>query len=210
MLFIATPVYDGTVSHHYLRGALETCKRFPDTQFSVATGTNISQNRERLTDQFLESKCDHLLFIDSDIGWTVTDIELLLAVNVKIVSGTYIRKIDRTLAAEVLVDGTQTIYPELLECAWVPAGFLLIQRSGIEEMKRRLEDTSLWAYQYHGRQFIGEDVAFSFRWKALGGQLWLHSGVIVKHIGEAVYLPDDFGYPHSTMEETEVRLDDNG
>lgn len=201
-IFVATPLYNGTVSHHYLRGALETQRHFPGcVEFSIATGTYIAENRERLTRKFLESKCRFLLFIDSDIGWTVEDIELLIQAERDIVSGVYVKKIDKTLAAEILREGATRNTEDLTECVWVPGGFLLIQRSVIENMSTIYGERNepLWAYQYEGRKFVGEDVAFCRRWRALGGQVWLHNRVLVKHIGEQVctVYPPDLSYARS-------------
>jgi hypothetical protein len=50
---------------------------------------------------------------------------------------------------------------------------------------------ALWASTFEpGITYSGEDVAFCRRWRAIGGKIWLHAGVILKHIGDHVYVPD--------------------
>jgi len=150
-----------------------------------------------LTARFLDSAATHMLCVDSDIGWTPADAQKLLDAGKDFVSGCYCRKqTSRDIPAEL----TGNREGDLLEASTVPAGFLLLSRAAVERMVgayRHLQYKNAWGQAWalwspmfeHGAQF-GEDTSFCLRWRGLGQKIWMHSGVILQHIGECSYVPD--------------------
>jgi hypothetical protein len=52
--------------------------------------------------------------------------------------------------------------------------------------------TGLWSPTFEqGVSYAGEDVAFCRRWRQLGGEVWLHRGVVLEHYGETVFTPNE-------------------
>jgi hypothetical protein len=92
---------------------------------------------------------------------------------------------------------------ELLGCDWAPGGFLLIARPVIERMlgaysalQYMTEDkhrvVALWSMMFDkDTPYSSEDVSFCKRWTRLDGKIWAHPGVVLKHYGEAAFLPND-------------------
>jgi len=187
MLFVATALYNGQVSHMYMRGALEAQKAFPDIQFSVAVGTYLVINRQTLTERFLQSDGSHLLFVDSDIGWLPSAVKSLLDADVDVVSGVYLQRNGESIIPAEPLGTSDPSHPRLVECFMVPAGFLLLKRAAVERMHKHLHPMPLWSMSYEHGEYIGEDVHFCRQWRKLGGSVWLALDAVVDHIGEVVF-----------------------
>jgi hypothetical protein len=171
-----------------------------------------------LTDGFLDSPATHMLCVDSDIGWGPEQLEALVATGKPFIGGTYSKKqANREIPADYTgrTEGAPfaTLYPNgkrgpqiespLWEATHVPAGFLLVERAAVERMAgayRNLQYqvkgfgliTGLWSPTFEqGVSYAGEDVAFCRRWRQLGGEVWLHRGVVLEHYGETVFTPNE-------------------
>ena len=197
IIFIATPSHDGTVTLPWVAGCLQAMQHFAGrVMMESQCGSFLPRNRDILTARFLQSGCSHMLCVDSDIGWKPTDAQKLLDTGKMFVSGVYCKKQpDRAIPAEF----TSKTDDNLAQCNYVPAGFLLLSRQVIVAMCDAYQHlrydnpvgklTALWSSLFERRQYDGEDVAFCRRWTAIGGEIWMHMGVVVKHIGTTVYLP---------------------
>jgi hypothetical protein len=165
---------------------------------STFEGSFLPVNRDMLTARFLRSHATHMRCVDSDIGWGPSDVEKLLRANKDFVAGLYARKQpDGRLASSILKgqDG------ELVECLHAAAGFLLLTRACVEQMVAAHPELeyktpqgpawALWSPVFTGGPY-GEDTSFCARWRALGGKIWAHSQVVLKHYGDAAYLPRGF------------------
>src|SRR6478736_422234 len=202
VFFLATPLHDGRVHHTYLSGAIQLSAAAPG-QLIVGTYTNsfLPVSRDLLTAQFLRSPATHFLCVDSDIGWTPSDVEKLLRANKDFVSGIYARKQPDCAPASFLLEEREG---DLIECQHAAAGFLLLTRACVERMVLAHPELeyktphgtawALWSPVFNGKPY-SEDTAFSARWRALGGKIWAHSQVLLKHYGEKMYFPIGFGEP---------------
>ena len=96
-IMIATPMYGGMCTGHYVQGLLMTMNRMRELGIDVAwcqitNESLITRARNELARVFLKSNHDYLMFIDADIGFDGNAIAHLLAVDDDIVCGIYPKK----------------------------------------------------------------------------------------------------------------------
>lgn len=160
------------------------------------TGSFLPRQRDLLIRRFLDSPCLHLLCVDSDIGWHAEQAQRLIDTGKDFVSGVYCKKTPKRELPFEFIDSEG----ELRRCAWAPGGFLLVSRQAIELMAVAYAGlqyesgtpvgraTALWFPMFDPQTpYSSEDVAFCRRWTALGGEIWAHMGVKLRHHGEAVF-----------------------
>ena len=194
--FLATPILDGRVHHAYMTGALQMSLaaqgRFIISKFS---GSYMPQNRDALTHGFLRSSATHMLCVDPDIGWGPAHVEALAEANKDFITGIYAKKQSDRAPCTALLAGREG---ELQEALHTAPGFLLLTRSCVERLVQAHPELvyeqgaervcSLWSPTFAGQAY-SEDLSFCARWRALGGQIWAHSRVVLKRYGETVLLP---------------------
>lgn len=96
-ILIATPMYGGQCSGHYVHGLITSINKLRDLGVSTAwchlmNESLITRGRNALVDTFLKTEHDYLMFIDSDIHFDSEAIAHLLAVDDDIVCGIYPKK----------------------------------------------------------------------------------------------------------------------
>ena len=96
-LMIATPMYGGMCTGHYVQGLLMTMAKMREIGVNVAwcqitNESLITRARNELVRVFLESEHDYLMFIDADIGFDGEAIAHLLAADKDVVCGIYPKK----------------------------------------------------------------------------------------------------------------------
>lgn len=96
-LMIATPMYGGMCTGHYVQGLLLTMQKMRELGVNVAwcqimNESLITRARNELTRIFLESDHDYLMFIDADIGFDGEAIAQLMAADKDVVCGIYPKK----------------------------------------------------------------------------------------------------------------------
>ena len=96
-MMVATPMYGGMCTGHYLNGILSLSKRMAEVRVPLYYGYLINESlitraRNELTRLFLEKGLDYLMFIDADIQFTGQDVASLMAADKDIVCGIYPKK----------------------------------------------------------------------------------------------------------------------
>lgn len=96
-IMIATPMYGGMCSGHYVQGLLMTVAKMRELGVKVfwAQMTNeslITRGRNSLTQLFLQSDYDYLMFIDADIAFNGEAVAQLMLADKDIVCGIYPKK----------------------------------------------------------------------------------------------------------------------
>lgn len=198
-LFVATPLATPMVHCQWAAGAMRAMVAFRDRiAIQTLVGSFLPITRDKLTKAFLDSAATHMLCVDSDIGWTPEDAQRLLDTGHDFVSGVYCKKTPRR---ELPINFTNESIGELSKAHTVPAGFLLLSRACIERMIGAYRDLqyktddfgycwALWSSLYSpGVSYDGEDVAFCRRWTRVGGDIWVHRGVVLNHFGDHGYTP---------------------
>ena len=163
-LFVATPMYGGMCHGTFATSLLMMAPIFSSQHmgFSFAHMMNeslITRARDSLANDFLDSECTHLMFIDSDIGFNPQDIIKMVEADKDIICGLYPKKeINWTQVADAVhkgyppqvlgeytgvfvmnaVDGASQVEVTLsqpVEIANGGTGFMLIKREVFEKLK---------------------------------------------------------------------------
>jgi glycosyltransferase involved in cell wall biosynthesis len=102
-LFLATPMYGGQCAGMFAKSiadlsALCTKYGIPVQFYFLFNESLITRARNYCADEFMRSECDHLMFIDSDIGFNPQDVIALMAMQMNdpekydIIGGPYPKK----------------------------------------------------------------------------------------------------------------------
>jgi hypothetical protein len=96
-MMIATPMYGGMCTGHYVQGLLMTMAKMREIGVGVSwcqimNESLITRARNELVRVFLDSEHDYLMFIDADIGFDGEAIAQLLAADKDVVCGIYPKK----------------------------------------------------------------------------------------------------------------------
>ena len=168
---------------------------------SCQSGPHISLARDYLVRQFLETKHQWLLFVDSDMVFTPDDVRDLLAAGAagkQVIAGTYVGHMlvgQSKVEAVRLEDGLKPLdiaelTGEVIPVDFVGAGFLLVHREVFEALADGpageplpwFEELILTDVPGVGDGLpLGEDWGFCSRVAEAGYQVWLHTGVQVGH-----------------------------
>jgi hypothetical protein len=207
-------MYGGLCSDATLQGLVQLATTMARLQipFSLETMRNesfIPRARNNLVAGFLSrAGPTHLLFIDADIGFEVTDVLKLLCSNTDVVGGIYPKKVLPVSYVCNTVANPATDGDALLEVRNLDTGFLLLKRSVLErmvaahpELKYRdcvgygtacepnmyaLFDSSLDS----DGNYFSEDWTFCARWRALGGLVFARTDVKLDHHGAYCFSGD--------------------
>lgn len=101
-LFVATPMYGGNCNGMYTRSLCDLtamCVKYgiEIRSYFLFNESLITRARNYCVDEFLRSNCDHLLFIDSDIGFNPQDVVAMMALQTPesdydVIAGPYPKK----------------------------------------------------------------------------------------------------------------------
>lgn len=203
-VMVAIPAYTGTIHLGTMRSL------FTDLIALQARGdvwslhdecgnALIADARALIVAQFLDSKADTLVFIDSDVSWEAGALLKLLDAPVDMVAGIYPQRKDpinycvKWQKKPTLVADPAT---GLLEVDGVPAGFMKLTRKQLEAMVEQYPDSefyvenapnqrawALFADYRIGKHKMGEDYAFCRRWTDMGGKIWINPEIKMGHCG---------------------------
>ena len=164
-LFVATPMYGGMAHGLYIKSSLDlqnVMSRYGiETKFSFLFNESlITRARNYLVDEFLRSECTHLLFIDSDIGYSAQDVVALMALDKDVIGAPYPKKainwenvakaarqhpdmevaeLEKLVGQYVfnVVKGTKSFsVTEPLEVMEIGTGFMMVKREVFDKMKK--------------------------------------------------------------------------
>lgn len=164
----------------------------------IAHESLIPRGRNYLCDNFLKSKCTHLLFIDADIQFEAEDIVRMIRKDVPLIGGVYPKKklhwdrihgrvstmarlLDYVVTPISDTDVIENIY-EPFPVRYVGTGLMLIQRQVLEKMKAAFPMRMYYAegkpYQLFfdcvikDGQYLSEDYYFCDVWREMGGTVY--------------------------------------
>lgn len=209
-LFLGLPVYGG-YDPFFVRGLLKLIQSPP---CSLVVGDNIgdslvSRSRNMLVDQFLQTDCTHLLFLDTDLIFSPDHVARLISHDVPVVAGLYPKKQD----TPSWVANAHPYYPEpeesgLQRVRYVGTGCLLVERGVFGSLAERglvaeyvadhdgegaplrrdwfpvgvTEDTAIGKTRY-----LSEDWFFCELCARAGVPVYADTRVVLKHVGMRIY-----------------------
>jgi hypothetical protein len=92
-ILVSIPAYDGRIETHCVGGLTSSMGLFAGITFVIGhAAVNLARNK--IVHGFLKTKYEHLVCIDSDIGFTRQDFEFLLEGDEEAVVAEYARKVD--------------------------------------------------------------------------------------------------------------------
>jgi hypothetical protein len=166
----------------------------------------ISSARSIMLRKALDFYADEIVFIDHDLSWAPQDLLTLIETPGEVVAGTYRFKQDQEeYMGAVLNDvrGAPVLRDDgcvLAHC--IPAGFLKITRSGVNRFmahypelcygERHAPHVDLFNHGAHEFVWYGEDYAFSRRWNAKCGQIWIVPDLNLTHHAADKSYPGNF------------------
>lgn len=212
-LYVATPCYGGQAHAIFMRSLLalgQACRgRGIALQTDLGGGDAlIGRGRAAMMARFLSTPATHLLFIDADMGFEADDVFRLLDADKDVIGGVYPRK-HQEAGADVALEMTQSSAEQpiggMQQVAAVGAGFLLVSRKAAQQMTdghrhllAKLADlqngqaaAAVMAFDSFvdppSGRYLNDYEAFCRRWRDLGGTVWAHGDMRLRHVGEIVH-----------------------
>ena len=207
-VMFATPSLNYSVSLEYLRSTTETQWALADrgiqSGYILRPGDQfIAKARNKIVSEFLRDypAIENLFFLDDDIGWPAAKVIEFLDRPEPIIAGVYPKKSEAIdFPVELTVDPDTGLLFErdgLVRANMVPAGFLRIKRAVLERLVDGAEQfcdlDADGVTRWHPAVFEsgvgpnkwwwGEDYAFSQKWLATGGELWVDPSITFTHRG---------------------------
>ena len=214
-LMIGIPAYDHKVTTKCMLSLVKLGQRVLQHGINITLSTVcgcsvVSRARNMIAQEFLDSDCDNLLFIDADIGFEPDSILRLFAWNQSraIVAGAYeARKKGKVFILTLDGDGDNIIMDDagLVKARRVATGFMMIQRRVFTTLAEkhpewRHKDTntdkilySFFDFKSEPEGYMGEDFLFCKRVCEAGmDDIWIDPTIKLSHMGIHEY-ESDFG-----------------
>lgn len=212
-LFVALPAYDFKVSLKLAISLARFAQAAPQHGIELQIGSIcgcsvVSRARNLLAQDFLESNCTDLLFIDSDINFEPEDVFRLMAWGSDPKKGivaavprtrnenkVYIATLDHDENNDLTMDRMG-----LVRARRVATAFMLVRREVFETLvrehpewqyddqrsKRRL--TALFDFMLTEEGYMGEDFLFCDRAREHGFEVWIDPTITLGHMGVQEYM----------------------
>ena len=221
-ILIATPCYGGLLDATYHESIIKFISMAEREGLAWGHVTYIdsliSRSRNVLAAYFMahEHQYTHLIFIDADIGFGSDAIPRLLSHDKDVVAVACPMKDPRGNREERAVHLIDNRVDGLDEASLVGTGFLQISRAAIEKMWRAYPELKCMPYKTDWNAPLiqnsyytlfdpsidpethlplSEDYAFCWRWRNIGGQIWVDTSIDVTHAGRKVFCREEAWRP---------------
>lgn len=155
----------------------------------------ISSARATMLRKALDIRPDCIVFLDYDLSWQPDALLKLIETEGPVVSGAYRFKCDEEKYMGRLAEDERgrpiTRHDGCVQAEWVPAGFLKITLEAVDWFMRSYPEllygprfapfVDIFQHGAHEGLWWGEDYAFSRRWGACGGQIWVIPDLDITH-----------------------------
>jgi hypothetical protein len=207
-IFVAMPVYDGKLPLQTAISLLQeqllcgqnghelVCCFLPSCSVPAA-------GRNQLVQSFMESDCDRLVFLDSDISFPQGALLKIAGLPVEFVGGCYrYKKENEDYPITWKKEGEELYANELglLEVGMLPTGFLALSRSVFEKFQEKFPERHTthhgrkqfcyFQMVFHAGQEWSEDTYFCKEWRDMGGKVYLDPEIPLSH-WEQKYIPHE-------------------
>jgi hypothetical protein len=171
----------------------------------------IDQARALMAHDALRDGFTELLWVDSDIAFEPSDVELLRSHDEPLVCGLYAKKGARALSCHLLPSTREVVLGDgggLTEILYAAGGFTLVRSSVYSAIKEKLalpvcnaQFGSPFVPYYQpmvkdtdaGPWYLAEDFAFSERARQAGFRVMADTRIRLRHIGRYAYQWEDAG-----------------
>lgn len=207
-LFIGTPIYGASLHIETARSLLQEQAAAQalgvELSMSLLPGQSmITHARNQLAQDFMESDCETLVYIDADVSWEMGSALALANMPQEMVFGAYRHKRDAESYPVSWIEGVEPLpNGELIEVNGGGFGFMAVKRSVFMRMRAEIPRP----YEHMGRQFnawftspyhdgalMGEDGAFCYDWRSIGGKIWLAPEIALGHHDQMTSYPGHVG-----------------
>lgn len=157
-----------------------------------ASGCYLHDNRNRIVSNFLKTSSEWLLFIDTDIVFSVDIIDKLLDINSKhnalIVGGWYMNMIQGKYLPMLYrkkEDVFTCILPSMNQDFSVDAiglGCVMIHREVFEKLDKQTGQSWFYFDETEDKKLISEDIVFCLNARRQGYEIWVDSNLKLKHM----------------------------
>ena len=211
-VFIALPAYDFKVSLKLAVSLARFAQEAPQHGINIQRGSIcgcsvVSRARNLLVQDMLESDCDYLMFIDSDINFEPEHVFRLMAwaqdpkrgivaavPRTRSENKTYIATLDYDDNGDLTMNGMG-----LVRAKRVATAFMMVRREVLEQMVEAHPDWKyydtrsdrmlpcLFDFQLTEEGYMGEDFLFCDRARDLGFEVWVDPTITLGHMGVQEY-----------------------
>jgi hypothetical protein len=212
-LHIGIPCYGGMVSEPTMTSLLRfiLLAQQAGLNWSLDTMVNeslVTRARNNLMAKMMtNTTATHFMFIDADIRFQPESILQMIACDKEVIGGLYPKK---ALPVNYVINlkPETKIQGDIFTVDTTGTGFLLFKRSVYEKMIAQFPETKYVDDVGLGKQFepmmysifdckidarghyLSEDWLFCRRWQDMGGEIWVHSKVLLNHIGHYEFAGD--------------------
>jgi len=216
-LYIATPCHGGQVRAEHYMSAVATMRELGPKGVVVDIGlvpdeSLVPRARNILVSQFLNTKCDSMMFIDADMAWSPDHVLRLLAWSSDwdkaVVGAAGVRRSEPPSFCVNFIhreDQGIEVCPTTgcVSLRHLGTGFILIRREAIERLIRlhpelaytetdrtgQVTGTHHLLFNMHmdGGHCYSEDYHFCDLWRKAGGKVWADPQIALQHIGTKSY-----------------------
>ena len=212
-LHIGIPCYGGMVSEPTMTSFLRfvLLAQQAGLQWSLDTMVNeslVTRARNNLMAKMMtNTAATHFMFIDADIRFQPESILQMIACDKEVIGGLYPKK---ALPVNYVINlkPETKIQGDIFTVDTTGTGFLLFKRSVYEKMIAQFPETKYVDDVGLGKQYqpmmysifdckidarghyLSEDWLFCRRWQDMGGEIWVHSKVLLNHIGHYEFQGD--------------------
>lgn len=194
-ILVAIPTYDGKLPIETVRALLD------ERAAAILVGDDLTveilpacshpaMGRNQLAQAFVDSSCERLFFLDSDVTWPVGQLIKLAHSPVDFVGGAYRHKLkdeSYPVGWDASIDQSHLKEGDLIEVASLPGGFLSLSRNVFERLKEEHPERTMehFGHKMHGFFEMpfnsGEDGFFCKSWRDIGGKVFLDPEIELTH-----------------------------
>lgn len=205
-LMIAIPAYDGKLNiaaaFQLPQLALAAHKHGFQIHLAHLSGCSIiTRARNSLVNQFLESDCTEMLFVDADINFNYQDVVRIMALGSDrdIVAGAYPRRAkDQMFFADIYYNehgGIELTEDGLMRVNRIGTGFMFIRRHVLETLRDQHPEWKYWVdvekkhhysifdFAVTPEGYMGEDYLFCDRAREAGFKVYIDPDINLGHFG---------------------------
>jgi len=192
-IFVGIPAYDHKI--HYatalalLDEQIHAKKQGHSFVISSMGGcSSVHIARDKVAQNFLDSDCDVLFWLDADVAWQRGALTRIATQREEFVGACYPYKQD-PLAFPVTWRANEITKNEygLCEAHTLPGGFLATKRSVFKKLREAFpgREYEHWGKKYYGFFHCppgnGEDSTFCDEWRKIGGKVWVDIELTLSH-----------------------------